>query len=186
MTVPTGVILYLVPLNSIIEQQARVFSSKMTGVGVLSAGGSATEAVAVTSSDESEEEEGEIGDIEEPRKKRPRAEKEPQGDANFGIEEIEQGNIKIIIAHAESLHTTTGRQIIAHLATNKLILGTIVDEAHKFLHWVNFRPKMGTIVPFLLGKSNKAPVVLLTATLTAAEVKQVTKKWLLKNPLIRL
>ncbi len=188
--VDKGVLLYLVPLNSIMEQQARDFSAKMSGVGTLSVGGKATKSTGEAFSSDSEHEEdregrGEKSDEEEmPKKKARKAEEEPTGEASFGMEELQGSQIKVIIAHAESFHTTKGREILSDLAVNKRILGVVVDEAHKFLHWASFRPKMGTIFLFLLCKSGKAPVVLLTAILTPDEVKLTAKKWLLKNPLV--
>ena len=56
-----GVLLYLVPLNSIMEQQARDFSTKMSGVGTLSVGGKATKSTGEAFSSVSEQEEDREG-----------------------------------------------------------------------------------------------------------------------------
>ncbi len=146
--------LYIVPLNTLMKMQTAAIKD-FIGVGYITVGGEAKTAAAA--GDSSEDESVEEGDETE--------KEEMDADVSFGVEDLKYGGIKLIICHAESLHTKSGGAILEYLSTNGLILSIIIDEAHKFLHWKEIRPQMYSIVPFLRHKAPNVSVVLLTATI---------------------
>ena len=147
--VTTGVILYILPLNTLLKLQTSTMA-KYTSVGYLTITGKAKKV--------SEGEEGWSSDSDQ--------ERSDNAESTFSIEDLKKGNIKMIVCPPESIHTEEGKKIFSFLFKNNLILATIIDEVQKFIHWRFIRPVMFDIIPFILSKSksNPFPFALLSAT----------------------
>ena len=93
------------------------------------------------------------------------------------VEELEKGGFGIIYAHAESLLSDTGSRYIKKI--KKKILFIILDEAHMSLKefWgkEEMRVEMKNAPSSLRiqGRFNKAPMLIMTATATPSNIKEL-------------
>ena len=167
--VSTGVLLYILPLNTLLKLQTSTMA-KYTSVGYLTITGKSKKVP--------EGEEDWSSDTEQ--------DEDDSAESTFSIDDLKNGNIKIVVCPPESIHTEEGKKIFSFLFKKNLILATIVDEVQKFIHWRYIRPVMFDIIPFILAKSksNPFPFALLSATVVPEEVKLASKAWCLKRPLV--
>ena len=92
------------------------------------------------------------------------------------VEEFKNGNVQMMIGHAESWSTKTATSILDSLQEKGKILFNFVDEAHTPLknHWETFRPQMKRVPGMLRGRAVRgSPTLAMTATLTEEEVGEL-------------
>lgn len=101
-------------------------------------------------------------------------------EANFSLEDVKNGNVNIIVLHAEVKDTQFGQELFNYLEENELVSYFFVDEWQKNIHWQSIRRKMFTLVPRLMLQF-KVPIVLSTATIRPAEVTFAKEVWGVSN-----
>ena len=89
--------------------------------------------------------------------------------ASLGWEE----SLKLILGHAESWVSDTGKEILDSLRSSEQIVLTFVDEFHQGLsnHWEGFRQQMKLVPGQLRGRAIRGfPTLGMTATATKGEI----------------
>ena len=177
---PNGVVLHLVPYNSIIKDKV---TNPWLPTGYIMMGGATG---------------GEEG-VNEGRA----AEDRDEGDmvtSNFTVQDLQEGKLCVIVCHPESLLSKKGDEILKYLLRNDLLLSVMVDEFHKVIYWgcteeeltgkqkeafsVAFRPGMKKVVRKLKSLTKNIPFVFETATLMEKEIEFARKTFNIKNPCI--
>ena len=177
---PAGVVLHLVPYNSIIKDKV---TNPWLPTGYIMMGG-ATGGEEVVTEDRAAEDRDE-GDI---------------VTMDFTIQDLQEGKLSVIVCHPESLLSKKGDEILKYLLRNDLLLSVMVDEFHKILYWgcteeeltgkqkeafsVAFRPGMKKVVRKLKSLTKNIPFVFETATLMEKEIEFARKTFNIKNPCI--
>ena len=168
---PAGVVLHLVPYNSIILDKVK---NPWLPTGFVMMGGkTGTEEVGIDD-----------GDVE----------------SNFNLQDLEEGKLSVLVCHPESLLSQQGEEILKCLLRSNLLLAVMVDEFHKVLFWgcseaeltgrqkdefsVAFRPGMKKVVRKLKSLASKVPFVFETATILPNEIDLAKKTFNVKSPVI--
>ena len=168
---PAGVVLHLVPYNSIIVDKVK---NPWLPTGYIMMGGK-------TGTEEAVDEEGDVR-------------------SNFTIQDLEEGKLSVLVCHPESLLSKQGEEILKCLLRSNLLLAVMVDEFHKVLFWgcseaeltgrqkdefsVAFRPGMKKVVRKLKSLASKVPFVFETATIMPSEIELAKKTFSIKSPVI--
>ena len=168
---PAGVVLHLVPYNSIIMDKVK---NPWLPTGFIMMGGK-------TGTEEAGDEEGDVK-------------------SNFTLQDLEEGKLSVLVCHPESLLSKQGEEILKCLLRSKLLLAVIVDEFHKVLFWgcseaeltgrqkdefcATFRPGMKKVVRKLKSLASKVPFVFETATIMKSEIELAKKTFSIKSPVI--
>ena len=93
-------------------------------------------------------------------------------------EDFKSGKIKLILGHAESWVSDTGKEILDSLRSSELIVLTFVDEFHQGLsnHWEGFRQQMKLVPGQLRGRAVRgSPTLGMTATATISEISEIKR-----------
>ena len=168
---PAGVVLHLVPYNSIILDKVK---NPWLPTGFIMMGGK-------TGKEEGGNEEGDV-------------------QSNFTLQDLEEGKLSVLVCHPESLLSKQGEEILKCLLRSNLLLAVMVDEFHKVLFWgcseaeltgrqkdefsVAFRPGMKKVVRKLKSLASKVPFVFETATIMTSEIDLAKKTFSIKSPVI--
>ena len=93
-------------------------------------------------------------------------------------EDFKNGKIKLILGHAESWISETGKEILDSLRSSESIVMTFVDEYHQGLsaHWEGFRQQMKLVPGQLRCRAVRgSPTLGMTATSTKAEITEIKR-----------
>ena len=93
-------------------------------------------------------------------------------------EDFKTGKVRLILGHAESFVSETGREILDSLRSSELVVLTIVDEFHQGLsdHWEGFRQQMKLVPGQLRGRTVRgSPTLAMTATATQNEISEIKR-----------
>ena len=177
---PAGVVLHLVPYNSIIKD--KVTNPWLPTGYIMMGGGTGTEEM-VTKNRAAED--GDDEDV---------------VTSDFTVQDLQDGKLSVVVCHPESLLSKKGDEVLKYLLRNDLLLSVIVDEFHKVIYWgcteeemtgkqkeafsVAFRPGMKKVVRKLKSLTKNVPFVFETATLMEKEIKFALKTFSIKKPCI--
>jgi hypothetical protein len=177
---PAGVVLHLVPYNSIIKDKV---TSPWLPTGYIMMGGATGGEEGVTEG--RAEEDGDLEDM---------------VTSNFTVQDLHEGKLSVIVCHPESLLSKKGDEVLKYLLRNDLLLAVMVDEFHKVIYWgcteeeltgkqkeafsVAFRPGMKKVVRKLKSLTKNVPFVFVTATLMEKEIEFALKTFSIKKPCI--
>ena len=98
---------------------------------------------------------------------------------------ILRGDFAIIVSHAESWLSKTGRRLLKELKKRSMVEIVVFDESHKNLSW-QMRPKMLEAPAVLKSKAPTASFLYLTATLKPDSISLAKEKWCMRSDLVTI
>ena len=98
-----------------------------------------------------------------------------KGELSHSLDYILTDEVKLVVGHAESFATTTGKKLLAELERRGLIRLIVFDEVHTALHWRGFREDIMRLSASIIAYAPAAPVCLMSAKVTTQELRTLTK-----------
>ena len=100
---------------------------------------------------------------------------ERDGTLSHGLDFILSDECEVIVGHPESFGTPMGKFVMAELEKRGLISLIVFDEVHTCNEWSGFRGDMTRLSAAMRAYAPNAPVCLMSATVTTAELQALSK-----------